>query len=69
MISTYEIKLPMSEPCAFTTYTGRKVLPAVDCDHNCESCGWNPAEARRRMETGVWVSTRAGLHFKGVQNG
>lgn len=29
------------------TYTA-----AVDCNKNCESCAWNPAEQKRRFATG-----------------
>lgn len=38
-----------------------KEYPGVDCDGRCGSCGWNPAEAKRRMTTGRFVLTEAGL--------
>lgn len=28
--------------------------PVVDCSYNCKHCGWNPSEAKRRMETGYY---------------
>ena len=28
---------------------------AVDCTMDCGSCGWNPDEQRRRLETGRMV--------------
>lgn len=40
--------------------------PAVDCDLDCKHCGWNPEEAKRRMETGHFVYGENGLrslHF------
>ena len=40
----------------------KKYLAGVMCDKNCETCGWNPAEQKRRLETGVFmpVHTRRG---------
>ena len=45
-------------PCEMTTYSNdlRRVIrekPCVTCDFRCGTCGWNPAEQRRRLRTGV----------------
>lgn len=42
-------------PCAFTVMENgrlRTAFPDVDCKHECLSCGWNPAEKKRRLENG-----------------
>ena len=40
----------------------RKHLAAVNCDKKCDTCGWNPEEQKRRIETGSFkpVHTRRG---------
>lgn len=40
----------------------QKHLAPVSCDHKCDSCGWNPDEQKRRLETGEFkpVHTRRG---------
>lgn len=40
----------------------QKHLAPVSCDHNCDSCGWNPDEQKRRLGTGEFkpVHTRKG---------
>lgn len=45
-----QTKAFLNTPCK----TGRS-FPAVECDLICETCGWNPEEAKRRMETGVMM--------------
>lgn len=50
-------KIRMGTPCVFT-YTTRskqvhRAVPLVDCDMKCDTCGWNPAEQQRRLETGL----------------
>lgn len=57
---TNKDKLKMKVPCAYLSYNEvnkRDELraPSVDCTMGCDSCGWNPREAERRMKTGVWV--------------
>lgn len=40
----------------------RKYIAGVNCAKNCDSCGWNPREQKRRLETGEFkpVHTRRG---------
>lgn len=50
-------KIAKNAPCAYS-YTTRKgqtmrAVPLVDCDMDCATCGWNPAEQQRRLETGL----------------
>lgn len=51
-------KATVSAPCGYRTksLTGKTEVfyPAVDCAYDCDSCGWNPREARRRMKVGRW---------------
>ena len=48
-------KREMKAPCRFT-YSGEKTMndsyPDVNCSYNCESCGWNPEEQKRRLKKG-----------------
>ena len=39
--------------------------PSVDCNLDCRHCGWNPNEARRRMQTGAFVTKNGvrSLHY------
>ena len=30
--------------------------PPISCNRNCDSCGWNPKEQKRRIETGQFVN-------------
>lgn len=48
------------KPCTFTRRdeeTGKISTDTADviCSQKCASCGFNPAEARRRMKTGEFV--------------
>ncbi len=57
----------MTEACAEFTIDAlghsKKRLAPVRCDKRCETCGWNPAEQKRRLETGKFlpVYTRKGI--------
>lgn len=53
-------KIVEQKPCLFLSWNDSKskweqIAPAVDCSLNCEFCGWNEAEKKRRLETGGWV--------------
>lgn len=42
-------------PCAYEGWSDMlkrdtRFYPAVDCDYDCEHCGWNPVVALRRKE-------------------
>lgn len=42
-------------PCVFTSFSSRyqkdiEVYPAVFCTFNCDSCGWNPTVAEKRLQ-------------------
>jgi hypothetical protein len=45
------------KPCLYAAKgkDGKAVLvpPAVDCSFDCDSCGWNPVEIRRRWADGL----------------
>ena len=44
------------KPCEFPYMIRGKieiVRPIDSCRGNCESCGWNPAEQKRRLEQGA----------------
>lgn len=68
-------KITENRPCLFVEWNKAKnrwepCAPAVDCDFKCESCGWNEAEKKRRMETGGWVYDENGvrhLMFKSIK--
>ena len=56
-------------PCEMTTYSEdlQQVIrekPYVSCDFRCGTCGWNPAEQRRRLQTGVWVKRKGISHLR-----
>lgn len=60
----------MNAPCGMKSLDrrGNEVTewPGVDCEMNCKHCGWNPEEAKRRIETGHFVYDENGLrslHF------
>lgn len=60
----------MNAPCGIKEHDRRgneiTEYPGVDCEMNCKHCGWNPAEAKRRLETGHFVYGENGLrslHF------
>ena len=45
---------PGTAPCAREEWSERKqhnvyVKPAVSCAWNCDHCGWNPEEKKRRL--------------------
>lgn len=47
------MKRSMNAPCLFVELdkAGRKIrhAPAVDCEWNCENCGFNPLVKQRRL--------------------
>ena len=48
-------KSSMSAPCAYEAWdeVRRKnvqVFPAVNCGYHCDTCGWNPEIAKKRVE-------------------
>lgn len=47
------LKRTMNAPCLVVEFdkAGRKVrhAPAVDCEWNCENCGFNPRVMQRRL--------------------
>lgn len=46
-----KMKSTVMAPCMYIDKDAKKTFPAVNCGYNCDSCGWNPAEAQRRRET------------------
>ena len=47
-------------PCLYLRFNERKqkdelIYPSVNCDHDCEHCGWNPDEHERRIRTGKCI--------------
>lgn len=59
------VKERLNAPCAFLDDEGKKRYPAVDCNMFCEACGWNPAEAKRRKQTGKWHVDHKHMTFQG----
>ncbi len=67
------------DPCVrISEKTLKPVHPAVNCtqgtkapvDGECKTCPWNPAEQKRRLETGTFTRNKWGLlelHFKGAK--
>ena len=51
----------INAPCV-TQKDGKKSAPCVDCDWNCDACGWNPRELTRRWNTGTFANGQ--LRFK-----
>lgn len=51
-------KARVSAPCGYRTksLSGKTEVfyPAVDCAYDCDTCGWNPKEAKRRIRFGHW---------------
>lgn len=52
-------KFKKDAPCLFFQFDEKKgetrpYHPAVNCDMNCASCGFNPTEQERRLATGVF---------------
>lgn len=45
-------KALVAAPCGRMNEKGKVEYPDVNCDQKCARCGWNPAEAERRMKTG-----------------
>lgn len=42
-------------PCVYSAWNDLKhkdtdFYPAVNCDYHCDTCGWNPVVAERRLE-------------------
>lgn len=58
------VKQTLNAPCG-REENGKVVYPAVDCAYVCETCGWNPAEAERRMKEGRRVAVVSRLEFPG----
>ena len=57
MMANNAEKIMCHAPCAYEEYNKKKgdyiiLYPDVDCNCHCESCGFNPAEQERRLETG-----------------
>lgn len=52
------LKHPKAErlaPCGFKRVKKEDVFyPQVMCSLDCETCGWNPVESKRRWEEGEW---------------
>ena len=48
-------KSSMSAPCAYEAWDevrhkNVQVFPAVNCGYHCDTCGWNPEIAKKRVE-------------------
>lgn len=48
-------KSSMSAPCSYEAwdevrYKNVQVFPAVNCAYHCDTCGWNPEVAKKRVE-------------------
>lgn len=60
MRNTYEKpKADKGAPCVFFSWNEKKRAtmayhPAVSCNMNCDSCGFNPKEQERRLSTGAF---------------
>lgn len=60
-------------PCVYTYINKRDekrtVAPTVDCSFKCSTCGWNPAEQKRRLAYGLQKRPHGGLKlvFKGSE--
>lgn len=54
-------KTGLKAPCGYPGMNrqGQRITKyaEVNCGHNCEKCGWNPKEQKRRLETGYWIKT------------
>ena len=54
-----KLRAEKGAPCVFFEWDEKKqetkaYHPAVSCDMNCASCGFNPKEQERRLKTGVF---------------
>ena len=45
------LKASIHAPCVTFDSRGKRVYPHIDCEWDCDSCPWNPAEQKRRIET------------------
>lgn len=50
-----ETKRLLKAPCMFTGWSDRyhkeiEMYPAVNCTRGCDTCGWNPKVAEKRIE-------------------
>ncbi len=64
-----EDKRTIKAPCVYIKWNEEKkrqetAYPSVNCGHQCESCGFNPAEQARRLETGKFVKRLARINVK-----
>jgi len=55
-----ETKINKDVPCLYLHWNDKKQhdelwAPAIECTRNCEGCGFDPAEKKRRLETGKFV--------------
>lgn len=58
-------KADIYAPCGVATgKIGDSRYPAIECSYNCKTCGWNPAERKRREETGVWKPLEKRLNIE-----
>ena len=56
-----EDKKSINAPCVYYEIDEKKhrmsqMYPSVNCNHICETCGWNPQEKERRLKTGKFCS-------------
>ena len=56
-------KALIDAPCGYIDADGKTAYPTnVDCgERGCDSCGWNPAEIKRRLAEGHWKAIRSRL--------
>ena len=57
------------KPCNYQsvdTQTGKvkTVAPPVNCYECCDRCGWNPAELKRRLKSGMWRTAETRLNYE-----
>ena len=56
-------KASINAPCGYLDDKGRTKYPHVDCgEHDCVSCGWNPAEMKRRFAEGHWKTIKSRMN-------
>ena len=58
---TNEDKRSINAPCVYHEFNEEKQridisYPSVNCNHICETCGWNPVEKARRLQTGKFMN-------------
>lgn len=56
-------KESIKAPCGYSYYDRRKhhdvsAYPQIDCGYNCDTCGFNPEEHRRRLSDGRFDNVR-----------